>query len=215
MKKNPFSEIILVFIEATSIYLFISLSSFSSRDSSWHNKGFSDVVFLNEGGKVGSYLSDLLLSFLGATSFSFVFIISLLGFILIKSSPLKFNKINFLGFVSLFVSLMIILSLYPLKLTLDLPRNSGGIIGEELGGILVYYFGYTGGTMISGLTFIIGLTLMLNFSWLNLFEHVGKFTLNNLSILTKRMPEIKIELEKEEETINEFKERSEPSLSGI
>ena len=54
-----------------------------------------------------------------------------------------------------------------------LPGDSGGVLGDLLGGLAVRWLGFTGSALISIVMVVIGVSLVFRFSWSELAESIG------------------------------------------
>lgn len=81
--------------------------------------------------------------------------------------------------------------LHVLRCLVELPRNSGGIVGQELGDLMVITFGNSGATLLVLATFFAGVTLYTNISWLNVMQVVGKYTLSGSDFLYNKLTQVR------------------------
>ncbi len=173
-------EIALLGFVVIALFYFISLVSFSHEDAGWSHSG-SHHGIVNAGGIVGAWLADISFSFFGVIAFSFPLIILWQGYLFFtQKTPHAtgwFNYIRWLGLVLAIISATTFCYLHLLRCRIELPRNSGGIIGQELGDSLVVTLGNSGATLFLLAIFFSGITLYTNISWFRVMEVVGKYTL--------------------------------------
>ncbi len=183
-------EIALLGFIVIALFYFISLVSFSREDAGWSHSGTSDRI-TNAGGIVGAWLADFSFSFLGIVSFVFPLLILWQGYLFFAQktsvSRLPLKILRFLGFIMTVISATSFCYLHILRCKIELPRNSGGIVGEELGEFLVRTFGDSGATLLILSLFFSGVTLYTNISWLRLMEVVGKATLDAVQYLYRKI----------------------------
>jgi S-DNA-T family DNA segregation ATPase FtsK/SpoIIIE len=170
---------LLGFIVVALFYL-ISLISFSHEDAGWSHSG-TGMVISNAGGMVGAWLADFSLSFFGVVAFSFPVIIFWQGYLFFTNKiagVVGFMKyMRWMGLVAMVMSTSTFCFLHILRCQIELPRNSGGIIGQELGEASIITFGNSGATLLLIAVFFSGLTLYTHISWVKLMEIVGRNTL--------------------------------------
>lgn len=169
----------LGFIVVALFYL-ISLISFSHEDVGWSHSG-SGMLINNAGGMVGAWLADFSFSFFGVVSFSFPFIIGWQGYLYFAHQTIATTGLTkflrWLGLAAVIISTSTFCYLHILRCRIELPRNSGGIVGQELGEAAVISFGNSGATLLLIAVFFSGLTLYTHISWVKMLEIVGRNTL--------------------------------------
>ncbi|GFO76465.1 DNA segregation ATPase FtsK/SpoIIIE, S-DNA-T family [Bathymodiolus platifrons methanotrophic gill symbiont] len=170
---------LLGFIVIGLFYL-ISLISFSHEDAGWSHSG-TGMATNNAGGMVGAWLADFSFSFFGVIAFSFPLIIFWQAYLFFSNKTLvaigSMKYIRWFGLLVTIISASTFCYLHILRCQIELPRNSGGIIGQELGEASIITFGNSGATLLLIAVFFAGLTLYTHISWVKLMEIVGRNTL--------------------------------------
>ena len=173
-------EIALFGFIVVALFYLISLVSFSHEDAGWSHSG-TGMTIRNSGGMVGAWLADFSFGFFGVIAFTFPLIIFWQGYLFFTGKvqyPEGLMKyMRWLGLAVAIISATTFCYLHILRCPVELPRNSGGILGEELGEILIVNFGDFGATLLLTALFFAGITLYTHISWLGLIESVGKNTL--------------------------------------
>ena len=173
-------EIALFGFIVIALFYLISLVSFSHEDAGWSHSG-SGMAVINSGGIVGAWLADFSFSFFGVIAFTFPLIIIWQGYLFFtgkaEQSKGLVKYMRWLGLVVAIISATTFCYLHILRCRIELPRNSGGILGQELGDVLILSFGNFGATLLLLAFFFAGITLYTHISWLRLIEKVGKNTL--------------------------------------
>ncbi len=173
-------EIALFAYMGVAAFYLVSLISFSHEDAGWSHSG-SGMAISNLGGRVGAWLADFSFSFFGIIAFTFPLIIFWQGYLFFsrKAEPFAglIKYLRWLGLIVTIISATAFFYLHILRFRIELPRNSGGILGQELGDILMLSFGNFGATILLLGIFFAGITLYTHISWLSLIEWVGKNTL--------------------------------------
>ncbi len=170
---------------AVTIFFFIILYTYSKGDPGWSHAVQADKIS-NMGGRVGAWVSDLLLFTFGlsawwwglwllrAVTSGYRRIASLL---LLKETPkpawFRDRLIPNLGFFILIASSSSVEYLRMYSMKKPLPRAPGGVLGELLGTQVMHHLGFTGSTLLLLLLFALGFSLFLQMSWLQLSERIG------------------------------------------
>ena len=169
-----------IFFIAVGGYLALALFGFNKADPGWSHAIEVDSI-KNPAGKLGAWISDILMYFCGLSAWWWVtltgllvwrgyrrqeeegrarhtglrFAYLLIGFliVLLASSALEYLRFHTYSFV--------------------LPAKAGGVLGLELGSFFQRHAGFTGATLLLLFVFGAGLSLMIGFSWLRLVEGVG------------------------------------------
>jgi len=172
-------EIAVLGFFAIALFLLISLVTFSNEDAGWTHSGAVQTV-INKCGVFGAWLADFTLSFFGLSAYLFPVIISWQGYLLFGQVRPRQQKmtiaLQWLGFIATIVSGAALLYLYVLRVGIELPGGTGGILGEEIGGRVVFKFGNSGATLFLIVLLLSGITLATEISWVNLIDLIGKYT---------------------------------------
>ncbi len=208
------------------IFVLLALSTFSPRDSGWNTQVFSnssvntEEVF-NLVGSWGAYLSDFLLTIFGYMSYIVVY---WLLWPLIRHFFLSRNKIPFSDIYSgllglkIFGWLLVVISGSTLlALILEpgssmLPQEGGGIIGSSISSMFIVPLSLIGSLLLFTSTFLLGLTLSLEVSWVSMITKVQELLLtsgtnlgerasNFLAMLKERQQLRKEKIERQEKVI--------------
>ncbi|GFO71189.1 DNA segregation ATPase FtsK/SpoIIIE, S-DNA-T family [Bathymodiolus japonicus methanotrophic gill symbiont] len=182
----------LGFIVIALFYL-ISLISFSHEDAGWSHSG-SGMQINNAGGMVGAWLADFTFSFFGVVAFSFPFIIGWQGYLYFTHQTIATTGLTkllrWLGLAAVIISTSTFCYLHILRCRIELPRNSGGIIGQEVGEAAVISFGNSGATLLLIAVFFSGLTLYTHISWVKMLEVVGRKTLTFFAFFFRKIAQL-------------------------
>ena len=183
-------EIALFGFVVVAIFYVLSLLTFSHEDAGWSHSG-SSMAIRNSGGVVGAWLADFSFSFFGVIAFIFPLVIFWQGYLFFsgKSGNASglMQPIRWIGLIVAIASASTFCYLHILRCPIELPRNSGGILGQELGEAAVITFGNSGATLLLIAVFFSGVTLYTHISWLKLMEAVGKNTLLFISLCYKKL----------------------------
>jgi S-DNA-T family DNA segregation ATPase FtsK/SpoIIIE len=178
-ERNFKQDLALLSLTALCLYILLSLITYSPLDNGWSSAGASSR-FQNAGGPVGAYLADGLLHALGYLAY----IIPLLAAgkvvqIFRTRQPQSSAPVWLLRLLGFFLSVFSLAALIELSIfsASELPAGSGGMIGQSIAGITVALFSTLGGGILLTLTLCIGSMLFWEFSWLAVFDAIGRFIL--------------------------------------
>ncbi|MGZ8187459.1 MAG: DNA translocase FtsK [Methylosarcina sp.] len=172
-------EIAVLIFLACALFFLISLITFSNEDAGWTHSGTVQTIS-NACGVFGAWLADFSLSFLGLIAYLCPAIIFWQGYRIYKQRNQVMQKMNmvlqWLGIITTIVSGAALANLYLLRIKVELPNSTGGIIGQEIGNALVIMFGNSGATLFLIVGLLGGITLATKLSWLALLDIIGKYT---------------------------------------
>ncbi len=181
-----FREIALLGFSAGAIFFLIALITFSNEDAGWTHSGSIQAI-ANSGGVFGAWLSDFMLSFFGLVAYLFPVMTFWYGLLIYRfGSQLKENMLfglNLLGAVATVVATSALFYLHLLRTQIELPGNSGGILGQEVGEALLVNFGNSGATLFLIVLMLTGITLITGVSWMKMLDIIGKYTVMLLRLI--------------------------------
>jgi S-DNA-T family DNA segregation ATPase FtsK/SpoIIIE len=179
-------EVALLCFSAGALFLLISLLTFSNEDAGWSHSGSGQAI-LNACGVVGAWISDFTLSLFGLVAYLFPVMIFWHGYLLYRQKKMRVNRwvlaLRWFGFVATIASGAAILYLHLLRTKVELPSNTGGILGQETGDFLLSNFGNSGATLLLLAVLLAGVTLSTGLSWFWVVDVVGKYSLLAVSFL--------------------------------
>jgi len=182
-------EVAFLFFASLALFFLISLVTFSHEDAGWTHSGTSPVI-KNAGGVIGAWLSDFSLSFFGLMAFLFPVMLFWHGYLTYTQAKRENNRwilaIRWSGFIATILSGAALFYLHLLRVPLELPTTTGGIIGQEIGDYLIILLGDSGATLLLLAIFLAGITLFTGLSWFGVMDNVGKLTLIICRFLAKR-----------------------------
>jgi len=171
--QKTFVNFLSFFLIAFSLYVFISLVSYTEADSGFFNKNSLGVVE-NLGGPFGALISDILITIFGFTSYlvllvGVVWSVQSIFFDGLDQSRVKviIRLFSFLVFVACTCSLF----------EYFVSNNAGGYTGYYVFGFISSVFGYVGSLIFLILFLILVTSITFNFSWLNFLDATGKYVL--------------------------------------
>ncbi len=180
---------VLVFF-ASALFFLIALVTFSNEDAGWTHSGSSRNV-ANACGVFGAWLADFSLSFFGLCAYLFPVIIFWNGCLFHQSAKQPQEKLFFalpwLGAITAIISGSALLHLYVLRIGIELPRTTGGIIGEEIGNAALISLGNSGATIFLSVLLVASITLITNLSWVWFMDLIGKYTMIVYRVLCRQV----------------------------
>ncbi|GLX82267.1 DNA translocase FtsK [Thalassotalea eurytherma] len=162
-----------------ALYLTLVLFSFNPADPGWSQTGYQSPI-RNMGGAVGAYLSDVLLNTFGLVAYSLPFVIAITGWLLFQRYH-RLMELDYLtlglkivGFIMLFIGVTAIASM---NFDDVYYFSAGGIIGDVVSSSLLPYLSFVGTTLFFLLFIAVGFVLLTGYSWLNIIDAIGKYTI--------------------------------------
>ncbi len=192
-------EATLLLVLLAAVFLSMILVTYNHQDPGW-SVGVSSHAVSNAGGRLGAWVSDVLLYLFGYSSFWFV-----LGMLLVvwrgyralvaereralgieTAEPHRHWMIAMsCGFALLVTASASLEAMRMSGVALNLPLHAtpeggcsgpGGVLGCELAGWASTVLGVSGALMVFLAAFAIGISLLTGLSWLNLAERLGAGT---------------------------------------
>jgi DNA segregation ATPase FtsK/SpoIIIE, S-DNA-T family len=172
-------EVAVLVSFAGSLFFLISLVTYSTEDGGWTHSSTVQTA-TNAGGVVGAWLADFCFSFFGVAAYLLPLAIirhAYVAYILGKENRrATLIVLHWLGSMIAIVSGAALFYLHVMRIGIELPGNTGGIIGQEIGDILLLSFGNSGATVLLIAALLVGITLTTQLSWLRLLDLIGKYT---------------------------------------
>jgi S-DNA-T family DNA segregation ATPase FtsK/SpoIIIE len=164
---------------ASGLFFLISLITFSNEDAGWTHSG-SVLTVSNACGVFGAWIADFMLQCFGLVAYLFPVIIFWQGYLVFTRGSQGREKmviaLQWLGSIATIVAGSALLNLYLLRIGVELPGNTGGILGQETGNALLVVLGNSGATLLLLVVLLAGVTLVTGLSWVALIDAIGKYT---------------------------------------
>ena len=174
-------------------YLVLCLLSFTTGDVAWSHSTSTNEVVRNLGGRIGAYLSDISYYLCGFSVWWVVFAAAVWLFKSFRARSVRKNKGRYLRWVGLLGLLLLIAassviehSLWAGSLKNSLPADAGGLLGKNFMPVVLRLLGTTGGLIAMVAAMLIGASLILQVSWLEILESVGKLLERIFGIAIRR-----------------------------
>ena len=175
-------EAVLILASALALYLVLSLISYDPSDPGWSHSGRVDRV-LNQGGRVGAWLSDVLFYLFGYLAYLLPALVAYGGWTLYRVADRSTNDEDIFHVIMRSSGFVLTLTAGCALATLHFrnpelfPLDAGGVFGNLIGGSLERVLGPLGATLLLLAVFLTGITLLTSLSWLWLMDATGRFTL--------------------------------------
>lgn len=173
-----------------SIYLALSLISYSPNDPGWSYIG-NDLDITNAGGRTGAWFADAALYLCGYLAYLLPFMIAWSAWLLFRGRVDDIETKTWLfslRWVGFFITLAAGcgFAAVNIQVTSDyLPNGAGGGLGLLVSGRMRENFGFMGANLLFLGTLIISLTLFFNLSWLKVIDLIGALTLNSYNLIER------------------------------
>ncbi len=186
-------EVAVLIFFSGSIFFLISLATFDNEDGGWTHSSTLQTVS-NAGGVIGAWLADFSLSFFGVVAYLLPLLIIRHAYFAYISNLESRKKalviLHWLGSLIAVVSCAALFYLHVLRIGVELPGNSGGIIGQEIGDALLLMCGNSGATLLLIAALLAGVTLATQVSWLTIIDLIGKYTVLLVDSVIKGVSQI-------------------------
>jgi len=160
-----------------SLFLLVTLASFSPDDPGWSSSG-SGAPVQNLAGPIGAWIADVLLSLCGYVAFLLPWAVLLIGVrIFSEAAPgaRMPRGVRVAAWMVLLVSLAALSSQHIGAAATWAPQGSGGIAGQAVAGGLMAVLGAFGSSLLLLTLAIVAAPLALTFSWLDILDRVGSW----------------------------------------
>ena len=172
-------EVAFLSFIAGGLFFLIALITFSNEDAGWTHSGSMQAVS-NACGVFGAWIADFMLSCFGLAAYLFPVIIFWQGYLVYTQGRLGHKKmiiaLQWVGSIATIISAAALLNLYLLRIGIELPSNTGGILGQETGNALLVMLGNSGATLFLLVVLLAGITLVTGLSWVALIDVIGKYS---------------------------------------
>ena len=182
------------------LYFVLILVSYSKGDPGWSHANAVPKI-ANLGGKMGAWLSDLLLFIFGFSAWWWGVIFlrqvwrgwqRLTDKLGATAEPEHHGEmyVRWIGFAFMFAGSVGLEYLRMWAWDVELPRKPGGVLGQLIGHASHIAFGYTGATLLMLLLFGLGFSLFFQVSWLAVAERIGGAIETTMDWFRLRMEDI-------------------------
>ncbi len=183
-------ESTLVAFIAISVFLILSLFSYSPTDPAWsYSISGIEANIVNMGGYFGAHFADISFYLFGYMAYLLPVLIATIGWLVylkLNQQTLHshwFYALKAFGFILTMLATCAISTMHFSHHDVRLPSEigGGGIIGEVFSTYLQSGFSFIGSTLVLITLFLVGVTLFTNLSWLWLMDVTGKHILATIN----------------------------------
>ena len=184
VRKN---EIIAVILFAASLFLFLSIFTFSEQDLSFYTSS-PNITSQNATGVVGSYIGGVLLFFVGKATYVIPLLILVWGISRLLQLEARKFYFKFFGTIILVVAVSASLSMLA-DLSRTMAFTRGGVIGTMVSNFLLEYLGRVGATVFIVAMTVLSVLIATEFLILPIVMAMFKFVARIPSRIGSRLPE--------------------------
>ena len=168
---SPLNEILSMTLIFLSLFLFLSLITYSPNDPSFFHSNNTNSTS-NLIGIIGAYLSDIFFFVLGYSSYLLCFFLVYLSFKIYKDDIKAFSSNIQVGFLITLIALCCFLSINVQDQIL--LAGTGGLTGSLISAFLLKYLNLTGTILLIIFFIFAGFTLWFKLSWINIIDFSGE-----------------------------------------
>jgi S-DNA-T family DNA segregation ATPase FtsK/SpoIIIE len=187
----PITTIFSFVLLAFSLYFFVSLVTFNPNDVSLSTSSSQVNSIENYGGLFGAYLSDFLFSIIGASAYLLIALMvhEVLNILFFHE---RFAHHKTLRIISSFILIFCSCLLFEYFLSGEAyPQlSAGGVVGLLGLDFLSSYLGVFGALIFVVIFALASLSFALAFSWINVFDFIGKNLIGFLRILLQALKKL-------------------------
>ncbi len=171
-----------------AIFLLAALVTFDPKDPGWSSLGSGRSVH-NLAGTSGAWCADVLMSLFGYLAFLFPLLIAYRAWLVFRDKDSHWSwlmaSLRFIGFVLTMVAATGMAYVHFRVIPGSLPeidsagRNpAGGILGIEVGRYALAHLNALGSTLLLLASFLVGMTMFTDISWIRVIDGTGQLTLD-------------------------------------
>ncbi len=170
---------------ALTLYLLVSLFTFSMNDPAW-NYSAPVSSYSNAGGVIGAWFADVLFTILGVMAWIIPPIAGWIGWLLFidRARLLRYQPhllaIRVGGFLMMIIGGAGISYLHFHRFDESFPAQTGGILGNLVGSGFESTIGSFGSTVFLLAIFLAGVSIFTHLSWFALMDRVGAMVLEGM-----------------------------------
>ena len=160
------------------IFLMVALASFNPQDPSFSHMASVNADIHNLVGKVGAFVSDILLNVFGFSAWWLVALVFYLVWLRYHQIEAKDQErpiflFNIAGFFLLIAASCALEAGHLIDLPASLPDQQGGMLGPLIDNVFRGLIGYISTTMLLFLLFAVGFSFFTGWSWILMTEKLG------------------------------------------
>ena len=187
----------LILVGMMALIMLLSLISYSPGDPGWSHSSVNEHIN-NMVGRFGAWFSDVFLYLFGRMAYLFPFLVAYGAWMIYREEGADIDgsyaahlTLRGIGFVLTMMTGAALAYLHFHVTEGTLPLNSGGILGDVVGGGLVNTFNFLGATLLLLALFLTGVTLFTGLSWLWLMDETGARVLGLIAWAKAKVVELR------------------------
>ncbi|WP_240954190.1 DNA translocase FtsK [Solimonas marina] len=173
-----------------SLFLLVTLASFSPDDPGWSSSG-SGAPVQNLAGPIGAWIADVLLSLCGYVAFLLPLAVLLIGIRIFSNAEPGAGMPRGVRVAAWIVLLLTLAALAAQHIGASpnwAPQGSGGIAGQATAASLTSVLGNFGGSLLLLTLAVVAAPLALTFSWMDILDRVGSWV---FALASRRIEKIR------------------------
>ncbi|HEY7884181.1 MAG TPA: DNA translocase FtsK 4TM domain-containing protein, partial [Cellvibrionaceae bacterium] len=204
----------LIGLVAVCVYLLMTLLSYDPGDPGWSRTGDNARVH-NAGGPAGAWLADVFFSLFGFLAYLFPLMLGYRAWLIFRdrAQPISFDPVllglRVVGLILVMVAGTGLAVLHEGLGNTALPFSDGGILGASVSEAVTAAFSREGGTLLLLATFLFGLTIFVDLSWLALMDTLGHWALSAWRGMGERISQWRSKRAEHQQTAKAHKVRRE------
>ncbi len=175
----------MILVAFFGLFMAVAQFSYHPKDPGWsYTESYQEIA--NAAGIVGAWYADVSLSLFGYFAYLFPMAIVYLGWSILfqrrADEPLTplHVALKTVGFILTLAGATALLMLHVVPGAGTVPLGSGGVIGSILGENIAQVLNLSGATLLFLASFLVGLTLLTNLSWIALAQFLGAVLLKGV-----------------------------------
>ena len=161
--RHKRGEAVGILFLASSLMLLLALFSYAPLDRSLNVSSASEL-YQNWIGQAGAWSADFFFQYFGLPAFFLPLALLFLGYKKLRSRPLEYPVVQWLGLVSALTMLCAALFLLDPFFTLELNYTPGGVLGMLMGNLLLRFFNTAGALVVVSTVLLLALVMSTRFS---------------------------------------------------
>lgn len=181
----------LIGLGVACLYLLLAMVTYDPQDPGWSRTGDNERA-TNAAGMFGAWLADVFFSLFGYMAYLFPVMIAYRAWLVLRDRTGQhdfdwlFFALRTLGLVLVMVAGTGIAAMHYSGGGSALPYSNGGLLGAFIAEEVYAAFSFTGGTMLLLATFLFGMTIFTDLSWVKLAENLGKWAAQGIAKLAEK-----------------------------
>jgi len=181
----------LIGLGALCLYLLLAMMTYDPQDPGWSRTGDNERP-VNAAGMFGAWLADVFFSLFGYMAYLFPVMIAYRAWLVLRDRTGNhdfdwlFFALRATGLILVMIAGTGIAAMHYSGGTSVLPYSNGGLLGAYIAEEVYAAFSFSGGTLLLLATFLFGMTIFTDLSWLKLAENLGRWVAESIAKLAEK-----------------------------